>query len=482
MQDKKNLTLLQINDVHGYLEEHWEHFYEGNESVYTQVGGYARMAGYVRQVHKERNGSVLLFDGGDTFHGTHPVVDTKGQILLPILREMGIDAMTGHWDFAYGPDYLQELVASLGHPMLAINCYDKKTDRLAFPPFLVKAVNDLKIGVIGIAATIVDKVMPPNFSEGVYFTLGNEELPDYIQKLKKEQNVDLIVVLSHLGLPQDIQLAEEVDGIQVLLSAHTHNRLYEPVTVNDTIIIQSGCHGSFVGRLDLVVKNKQIVEHDHQLVLMDEQIPEDKAMKKIVDEGMRPYRNQLDEVIGATETGLHRHAILESTMDNFLLKGLLDYTKAEVAFSNGWRYGAPIPPGELTMNDIWNIIPVNPPISTVTLKGKEIWELMEKSLEVTFSRNPYHQMGGYVKRVLGLNLYAKLENPSGQRMQSLFVGNEPVAMDRLYNVAFITMQGVPHSYGKDRRNLEIHAVDALKEYVIKNRTIEASLRGTVTLI
>ena len=170
-----------MNDTHGYLEEHWEHFYDGEEGKYIRAGGYPRIATYLKTVRKEKKDQVLFLDGGDTFHGTYPVVQTKGEILIPLLNDLGIDAMTAHWDFAYGPERFYEILDDLNYPMLAINCFNKETDELVFPPYLIKEVNGLKIGIIGIAATIIDKTMPKHFSEGIYFTMGNEELPKYIK-------------------------------------------------------------------------------------------------------------------------------------------------------------------------------------------------------------------------------------------------------------------------------------------------------------
>ncbi len=433
MKQKRDLTIIQINDTHGYLEEHWEHFFDGDHDKYIRAGGYPRISSYIKKTRTEKEGNVLVLDGGDTFHGTYPVVDTKGQILIQFLNAMKIDAMTAHWDFAYGPEHFNDLLNSLQYPMLAINCYYKNTDNLVFKPYLIKEINNLKIGIIGIAATIIDKVMPEHFSEGLYFTLGKEELPKYISEVK-EKDVDLVVVLSHLGYPQELKLAEEVDGIDVLLSAHTHNRVYEPAIVNDTIIFQSGCHGSFLGHLDLTIENKKIVNYTHKLVVLDDSIEEDRDMKSLINENMKPYRDKLEKIVGKTDTDLNRSTVLESTMDNFLLQSLIDLTGAEIAFSNGWRYGAPIPKGNIRENDLWNIIPVNPPVSRVKLTGKELWDMMEENLERTFAKNPYEQMGGYVKRSLGINLYFKIENPYGERIQQLFVQGNPLEADEIYAV------------------------------------------------
>src|SRR5699024_5711273 len=160
--------------------------------------------------------------------------------------------------------------------------------------------------------------------------------------------------------PQEAKLASEVDGIDILLSGHTHNRLTKPVIINDTILIQSGCHGSFIGKLELDIEDGEIKNLHHELIEVAEEIVPDPDVQTIIDKTMKPYRGLLDSVVGYTDIALNRVAQLETTMDNLLLESLIHTTKAEIAFSNGWRYGAPIPNGEITMNDLWNIIPTNP--------------------------------------------------------------------------------------------------------------------------
>ncbi|MDX9992788.1 MAG: 5'-nucleotidase C-terminal domain-containing protein [Anaerolineales bacterium] len=482
MSQTKHLTILQINDVHGYLEAHPELFWEGGQAVYRTAGGYARIATLFDQIRRENPGDVLALDGGDTLHGTYSAVQSQGWALLPILSALGLDGMTAHWEFAYGPQNFKALVEKLPYPMLAINCYDKASGELVFKPYTILERAGLRIGVIGIAATIVDKTMPASFSEGLYFTLGDQELPGYIRSLRQDHGVDLVIVLSHLGFPQELKLARQVDGIDVLLSSHTHNRLYRPARVNDTIIIQSGCHGSFVGRLDLEFDSSGLVDFSHQLIVVEEAIQPQPEMQSLVDQALAPQRAELNQVVGQTATALNRNRVLEATMDNLLTQSLRELSGAQLAFANGWRYGAPIPAGKLTLNDLWNMIPVNPPVSTCDLTGEELWQMLEENLEHTFSADPYQQMGGYVKRNLGLNLYFKIENPAGERIQELFVGDKPVRPRQVYSAAFVTSQGVPAAYGSQRRDLQVSAIEALRLYLANHNPAQAELCGTIVAV
>ena len=484
MSNRRDLTLVQMNDSHGYIAPHPELFWHGRHPTFRKVGGFARVAGALEAIRRERSGKVLAFDCGDTVHGTYPAVSTEGQALIPLLNQIGFDAMTAHWEFAYGPKRFQTIARQLNYPVLAINCYDDATGERVFDPYIIREANGIRVGIIGIAATIVDKVMPPHFSEGLHFTLGNRELPGFVTELREKEKVDLVIVLSHLGFPQEVKLAREVSGIDVLLSGHTHNRLFRPIRINNTIIIQSGCHASFLGRLDVSVESGRVADYRHHLIVLGDSVQPNEDVAESVKETLAPERERLGEVVGYTETDLHRYTALEATMDNLLLDALVKTTGATIAFSNGWRYGAPIPAGPITQNDLYNIIPVNPPVSTCQLTGDELWHMMEENLERTFSADPYQQMGGFVKRCAGLNLYFKLENPAGQRIQELFVGGKRVRPDAVYNAAFVTRQGVPAKYGSDRREHPMRAIDALTHYLgnTGGKPVSAALRNTVVAV
>jgi 2',3'-cyclic-nucleotide 2'-phosphodiesterase (5'-nucleotidase family) len=460
----KRLTILQINDTHGYLEPHRELIWKGRQPEFQVLGGFARIAALFRSLREEVGGAVLALDNGDTFHGTYAAVASKGEALLPLANALGLDAMTAHWEFAWGPKHFQALASRLAYPVLAINCYRTADGTRPFRASLVLERAGLRIGIIGIAATIIDKSMPQHFSEGLRFTNGDKELPGEIHRLRQDESVELVVVLSHLGFPQDCHLARTIGGIDVIVSGHTHNRLEEPALVNGTVIVQSGCHGSFVGRLDLRVADGAVEVERHRLIPVDASIEPDPAMQAMVDGTLAPHRTMLAEIVGHTEAGLHRNTILDAPMDDMLLAAIADAARTDIAVSNGWRYGAPIPPGPITMNDLWNIIPTNPPVSTVDLTGAEIWELLEENLERTFSADPFGQMGGYLKRFRGLTVQAKLENPPGHRIERVFKGRLALDPTETYTVAFVTEQGVPDKYGRNRRDLDIRAIEALRSY------------------
>ena len=482
MAGRRALTIVQMNDSHAYFDLHQEMFWQGDRAVYRSAGGYARIATLVKQIRAESQGRILFCDCGDTIHGTYPALNTQGQALIPVLNSLGLDAMTAHWEFAYGPKVFNQRVAELNYPMLANNVYDQETNKPIYRSYAVKEIGGLRIGLVGIASNIVDQTMPPSYSEGIYFTLGKDELAPIVDILRAQEKVDLIILVSHLGFPQDMKLLSEVQGIDICLSGHTHNRLYNPVLQGKTIVIQSGCHGSFLGRLDLEIDGGQIVDYRHHLIEIEAAIQPDPAVDEQIRQTLAPYKKDLSEVVGETAAALNRGTTLETTMDNFLLQALLENTGAQLAFSNGWRYGAPIIPGKITLNDLYNIIPMNPPVSIVELTGEELWVMLEENLERTFSCDPYKQMGGYVKRCLGLNLFFKIENPPGHRIQKLFAGDEEVHPDRYYTAAFVTPQGIPQQYGRNRENRSGLIIDALRTYLAAHCPLHAELRGDLVAV
>lgn len=473
------LPIAYINDVHAYLEPHAEIFYKENgiETVET-AGGYARIAAVIKDI-RGNNTNTLLFDGGDTFHGTLPVVLSKGEALIPILNKLNFDAMVCHWDFAYGPVQLKKLADQLSYPVLGTNVYNEDGS-LFLKPYIIKEVETVKIAVIGICSNIIDK-MPRQFNEGLKITNGMKELPALIEQVKSE-GAEMVILLSHNGFPQDVYLISKVAGVDICLSAHTHNRLYQAAKINDTIIIQCGCHGSFVGHLNVEIEQKKIVNYDYNLIKVDESIPPDEEVESMVAGIMKPFQHLKDNKVGVTENILHRYDTLNSTMDDFLLKAICTAADVQIGFSNGWRYGAPIAAGAISKWDLHNIIPMNPVVSTVELTGEEIKKMLEENLDRTFTADAMKQMGGYVKRCIGISVKMRIENPKGHRIQQTFIGKEPMKKEETYKVAFVTEQGVPKQLGSNRKDLAVKAVDALENYLIKNPVYSSSNCNTFSLV
>lgn len=197
---------------------------------------------------------------------------------------------------------------------------------------------------------------------------------------------------------------------------------------------------------------------------------------------MKPYYHLQDEILGNTSLLLHRYNTIASTMDDPLLASIKSVSNAEIAFSNGWKYGVPIAVGKITKWDLYNIVPMNPVVSTIDLTGEEIIKMLEENLERTFSADPMKQMGGYVKTCLSIQVKMRIENPEEHRIQQIFIENEPLVIGKTYKAAFVTMQGVPKQFGNKKKVLSIKAVDAMAQYLILNPEYEAKSCHTFSLV
>lgn len=438
------------------------------------------MASLFRAVRRETGGAVIALDNGDTFHGSMPAVQTQGAALVRPMSALGLEAMTVHWELAYGWRQLMTLASDLPYPLLAANVTGD--DRSIFAPFTIVERAGVRIGIIGLSAVVGTQLLPMQDRASVRFTIGDDAVNALVPRLRHEHGVGLVVVLSHLGFPQDCKLAAVVSGVDVILSGHTHHRLHTPAVVNGAIIMQSGAHGSYVGRLDLEMSVAGIVDWRHQLIEVDDSIEPDSDMQDVVRDAVAPFAVARQTILGTTSTPLTRYAMVESTMDNLLLAAVAASADLPIALSNGWRYGAPIPAGPITEMDVWNIVPANPPVSVVALTGAELHRLYEQNIEATFACDPWKQQGGYLKRCRGLELAVKLENPSSERIHEIRVDGARLRANASYKVAFLGEQAVPTDVGAERQSTGVGAVDALRQYVRSRDVVESELVGSVSLV
>ncbi|MGI9071258.1 MAG: bifunctional metallophosphatase/5'-nucleotidase [Bryobacteraceae bacterium] len=307
--------------------------------------------------------------------------------------------------------------------------------------------------------------MPRAFGLGLRFSDALDKLPEQVTDLREKETVDIVVLLSHMGLAQDLQLASEVQGIDVVLSGHTHDRLHNPIVVGKTILIQSGFSGSFLGRLDLEIEGKTITGYQHKLIAVEETVAPDKAMSDLVAQQLRPHRERLAEIVGETVTPLHRMSLLETSMDNLITDAYLNLTGAEVAFSHGWRYGAPVLSGPVSTSDLWQIIPTNPEVFTAELSGEHIRHIPEQSFENVYAMPPLRQKGGYPIRVSGLSAVVRQNNPHGARVQELYIAGEAYRPTKRYRIAGAGEQDLRNAESKELTG--VHAIDAIRRYFAK---------------
>lgn len=467
----KQLTIIQQNDTHGALFEHDEVFW-GNEGPYVRkVGGFARISQFVKNL-RAKNHNVLFVDGGDLFHGSAPLVFSKGEAILPILEKIGLDAFVpGNWDFAYGKEQLVSLADKLPFSTLACNVFDEETSDPAFTPYELREIGNVNVGLIGLTYPYVDMTMPKSFSNGLVFNKGMDQLPDIIQQLKAE-SADIIVLISHMGLPLDVKLASMVAGIDVILSGHSHDRIIEPIKVNQTVIVQAGSSSSFVGQLNVEMETGKISAVNYRLVPLEvDEYQKDAETSELVDKILAPYQSMRENVIGETKTLLHRATLNEATMDKLITEAYLHHYQADLSFSHGWRYGTPVAPGVITEYDLQQIIPANPEVFLIELTGEQLLKALENNLEQVFSADAFEQKGGYILRSSGLSMTFKPYNPKGYRIQTLVVNGRDFALGDRYKIVSAGQQ-ILKNFEVQKTYQNTKAIDLIKEYIRAKQTLE----------
>lgn len=468
MNKPQRLTLIQQNDTHGYLAPHWELGWHAGRPQVWRAGGYAHIRALADRIREQTAGACIHIDSGDAIHGTGPAQWTEGAAIVPALNAVGVELMTpGNWEFGFGPGVLRERVAEMDFPVIACNVERADTSEPEFAATQMREIAGVDIAFIGITSPIVSRTMPPAYGAGLRFLDAIAVLPDLVARVRERERPDVVVLVSHYGLAQEVVIARQVEGIDVILGGHTHDVLAEPVIVGRTIITQSGAHGSYLTRLDLELKNGRVCGYQHELLAVEEEAVADPKVAGVVEQVLAPQRAALAEVVGETERLLHRGTVLESPMDNLITEAYRHSTGADIALSHGWRYGAPIVPGPITLGDLWQMIPTNPELFTVELTGAELRRIIEKSIEQTFAGDALRQQGGYVIRIAGMHVVARLNNPAGARIQQLEIGGVAASPARKYRVAAAGEQSA--TAAGERAMTGVRAIDSLRSYLRMHR-------------
>ena len=409
---------------------------------YGRVGGLDRVATVVNHIRSERPDALLL-DGGDTWHGSYTCHHTAGQDMVNVMNTLRPDAMTFHWEFTLGSERVNEIVEDLPFAALGQNIFDSEWDEPTemFPPYKFFETGGVKVAVIGQAFPYMPIANPGWMFPEYSFGIRDENMQAMVDEVRA-QGAELVVCLSHNGFDVDKQMAGIVTGIDVILSGHTHDALPEPVLVGKTIIVASGSNGKFVSRVDLDVRNGQMMGFRHKLIpIFSDVITPDAEVKKVIDAQRAPFDKQLNEVIGRTadDQTLYRRGNFNGTWDDLICNALIEEREADIALSPGVRWGPSILPGQdITREDIWNVTSMSYGEAYKTeMTGEFLHVVLEDVADNLFNPDPYYQQGGDMVRVGGLGYRIDINKPQGQRItdMTLLKTGDRIDPARTYNVA-----------------------------------------------
>ncbi|RMC30310.1 thiosulfohydrolase SoxB [Paracoccus alkanivorans] len=405
--------------------------------TYGRMGGFDRIATVVKAIRAARPASILL-DGGDTWQGSYTSLQTRGEDMVRVMNLLGAQAMTGHWEFTFGTERVQELMEMMDQPLLGANIFDAEWDEPAFEPSKIFETGGLRVGVVGQAFPYTPIANPGWMFPEYSFGIREERMQQVVDELRAE-GVDLVVCLSHNGFDVDHQMASRVKGIDVILSGHTHDAIPEPVVVGDTIIIASGSHGKFVSRVDLDVRDGRMMGFRHKLIpIFSDVIQPDPEMASLIEEIRAPYKADLEEVIGKTEGLLYRRGNFNGSWDDLICDALLSERDAEIALSPGVRWGASVLPGDITREDIHSVTSMTyGQVYRSEMSGEMLKTIMEDVADNIFNADPYYQQGGDMVRVGGLGYSIDPFAGIGSRISgmTLLKDDSPIDPARNYVVA-----------------------------------------------
>ena len=403
---------------------------------YGRVGGLDRVATVVNAIRADRPDALLL-DGGDTWHGSYTCYQTEGQDMVNVMNALKPDAMTFHWEFTLGSERVNELVSSLPFTSLGQNIFDAEWDEPAelFKPYKFFERGGVKIAVIGQAFPYMPIANPRWMFPEYSFGIREDNMAAMVQEVR-DQGAELVVVLSHNGFDVDKKMAGNVEGIDVILSGHTHDALPEPVLVGKTHIIASGSNGKFVSRVDLDVRDGEMKGIKHKLIpIFSDVITPDADVAKLIDVQRAPYEDQLKEVIGTTDTLLYRRGNFNGSWDDLICNALMSEREADIAMSPGVRWGPSILPGqEITREDIWNVTSMTyGEAYRSEMTGEFIKVILEDVGDNLFNPDPYYQQGGDMVRIGGMGYKIDVSKPQGERISEMTLLKTGEAIDPAKN-------------------------------------------------
>ena len=413
VSDTLSITILQTADIHGQLDTHPELFWEDEKVVFKNRGGLANIKTLFDRERKKNPDRTIIVDGGDLIQGSGYAALSEGNVMPEIIKNMGYDVIIpGNWEVVYGKDIMMDVMKDYDTKVIVQNMYHDKTKKPLFPASWVKEIEGIRIGFLGINDPDVPVRQNPIFSKGISFSGLDENLKRIVDDFKVDEKVDVLFLVTHLGIFKQVELANNTisENVDYILGNDTHERVRKPIEGKYAKVTEPGAFGSFVGKLTLHFVDGILVNDDYELIDVDPTIfSADKEIQALVNKEKAPYIEHLETVIGYTETPIYRYLTVENPMDNMITDAARWKTGADISISNGFRFGNPIVPEDgkpapITRANLWNLLPVNEKVKTGKATGKQIKDWLEKEMHSAFSQNPTERFGGWLVRFSGMKV------------------------------------------------------------------------------
>ncbi len=417
--------------------------FEAAARTYGKVGGFAHLATLVRQLKASRPGALLL-DGGDTWQGSATALWSKGQDMVDACKLLGVDVMTGHWEFTLGAKRVEEIVAKDLEGRVDFVAQNVRTTDFEDPVFAshtVREINGVPVAIIGQAFPYTPIANPRHLVPDWSFGIQDERLQKIVDEVRA-RGAQVVVLLSHNGMDVDLKLATRVAGIDAILGGHTHDGVPQPVPIRNaggvTLVTNAGSNGKFLGVLDFDVRGGKVDGFRYRLLpVFANLLPADPAMQALIERVRAPHRARLEQPLAVTEALLYRRGNFNGTFDQLILDALMEVKGAQIAFSPGFRWGTTLLPGQtITREHLMDQTAITYPFTTVNdFSGEMIKTILEDVADNLFNPDPYYQQGGDMVRVGGLTYACDPNAPMGSRISDMRLDGEPIDAKRSYRVA-----------------------------------------------
>ena len=410
---------------------------------YGKVGGFAHLATLVKRLRASRPGALLL-DGGDTWQGSGTSLWTKGQDMVDACKLLGVDVMTGHWEFTLGMERVKEIVEKDFAGKVDFVAQNIKTLDFGdpvFKPYVIKQMNGVPVAIVGQAFPYTPIANPRYMVSEWEFGIQDENMQKVVDEARAK-GAQVVVVVSHNGMDVDLKMASRVRGIDAILGGHTHDGMPVARVVKNaggqTLVTNAGSNGKFLGVLDFDVKNGKVADYRYKLLpVFANMLPADKDMDTLITKIRGPYEAKLAEQLAVTEGTLYRRGNFNGTGDQLIVDALMDVQGADLAFSPGFRWGTTLLPGQpITREWLLDMTATTYSYATLTdMKGDMIKTVLEDVADNLFNPDPYYQQGGDMVRVGGLTYACDPTAGAGKRISDMRLKGQLIDADKTYKVA-----------------------------------------------
>jgi len=460
----KTVSVIYTNDIHGAITPSKDDTNPGGLK-----GGVAYVGSAIKELKDKAKGNYVLMDGGDWGQGSYESKLTKGKTMIDVMNNLGYDAgEIGNHEFDWGRAALKDMIDEAAFPVLGGNVLEEGKLIEGIKPYTMKEVNGLKIGIIGLISPETPGSVDPKNITGLKFASAKETVEKYIPELK-EQGADMIFVLSHEGDVADEKLASSVTGIDLIVGGHSHTLMEDAKQVNNTLIVQAGTQGEKVGSINLAIdpQTKKIVSFKNTLIpVTDKNFKPDPEIEKIIAPVVNEAKEKMSEVVGKSEVNLthDRKKVFETVMGNVVTDSMRESTGAEVAMQNSGGIRDQIMAGEITMGDLYRVMPFDKFIVSMDLTGKQIKDLMENSAG--------RKKGNM--QVSGITMDIEPKEAKWHRVSNIKIGGVPLDMNKFYRVTtddFLAGGANGYSTFTEGKNVTYGgtpAIDELKAYINKH--------------